>query len=130
MEDLNEKLNRLLSSPDGMAKLRSAMAAFGESGGVSDAPSSPPPPTSGDSEAGGGMPDLKLLTKLAPLMGAMDKDDDDTRLLQALRPYLHGEREQRLDETMRLLKLMRLLPLLQETGALGTGSKTHGREAR
>ena len=76
------------------------------------------------------MPDLKLLTKLAPLMGAMDKDDDDTRLLQALRPYLHGERERRLDETMRLLKLMRLLPLLQETGALGTGSKTHGREAR
>ena len=65
------------------------------------------------------MPDLGMLAKLAPLMGAMGKENDDTRLLQALRPYLHGEREHRLDDAVRLLQLTRLLPLLQTEGIFG-----------
>ena len=41
------------------------------------------------------------------------KDNQDTRLLRALRPYLHGEREKRLDEAIRLLQMA---PLLQMIG--------------
>ena len=43
MDDLNEKLERLLSDPEGMAKIQSVMAALG--GGQAapaPAPSSPP----------------------------------------------------------------------------------------
>ena len=39
MDDLNEKLNRLLSDPEGLAKIQAAMSALG--GG--EAPPSPPP---------------------------------------------------------------------------------------
>lgn len=127
MDDLNEKITRLLSSPEGMAKIQSAMAAL--SGGVAEAAApvptaasamtaptvSAPPPSAGN---GGGIPDLAALTKLLPLLSGMGQDNEDTRLLQALRPYLHGQREQRLDDTMRLLRLARLLPLLQEQGIL------------
>ena len=116
MEDLNEKLSRLLSSPEGMAKIRSAMTALsGES--------EPPPPPAPPSPSGGELPDLTALTRLLPLVSGLGQDNEDTRLLQALRPYLHGPREQRLDEALRLLRMLRLLPILQEQGILqgGTG---------
>lgn len=127
MDELNDKITRLLSDPSSMAKIQSMMAALG--GGDSPAPTEltppPPPPAPTPSSAPppslslDGLPDLSMLTKLAPLMGAFSKEDDDTRLLQALRPYLHGEREQRLDDTMKMLRLTKLLPLLQEQGIFG-----------
>ena len=113
MDDQNEKLTRLLSSPDGMQKIQSAMAALGGALPQEEAPAPPPPaPT----EAG---VDLTALTKLLPLLGNMNADNEDTRLLSALRPYLHGQRAVRLEESMRLLRLMKLLPLLREGGGIG-----------
>lgn len=129
-EDMGEKIARLLSSPEGMAKIRSAMAAFGGGDIPSAAAAAPAATPAAAAEppipavpkpdtAGGGLPDAAALTRLLPLLGSLNKDDDDTRLLQALRPYLHGEREQRLDEAVKLLRLSHLLPLLQAQGVLG-----------
>lgn len=127
MDELNEKLTRLLSSPDGMKKIQSAMAALGGMAeGASSAPSTAqtpmaaPPPSANAAGDEGGLPDLGALAKLAPLIGAFGGENDDTRLLQALRPYLHGEREQRLEDTMKFLRLAKLLPLLQEQGLFGS----------
>jgi len=119
MDDLNEKLTSLLSSPEGMAKIQSVMAALG-----GEMPAAEQPPTPTPAPAIEGIPDLSALTKLLPLLSGMGQDNEDTRLLLALRPYLHGEREKRLDEAVRLMKMLRLLPLLQEQGGLGGGS--HG----
>lgn len=113
MDDLNEKLNRLLSDPEGLAKIQAAMSALG--GG--EAPPSPPPPAPAPPAAGGFDP--ALLGRLMPLLSGMNGDNEDTRLLEALRPYLRGERAGRLDDTMQLMRLARLLPLLQEQGILG-----------
>ena len=116
MDDLNEKLERLLSDPEGMAKIQSMMAALGGGQAASaPTPAPPPPPPSG------GGADLSALTKLIPLLAGAGEDTQDTRLLAALKPYLHGERAKRLDESMRLLRLAKLLPLLQEQGVLGGG---------
>ena len=120
MDDLSEKLTQLLSSPEGMAKIQTVMAALGGEGAEPPKAEAAPPPA-----PAGGLPDLSAMTKLLPLLSNMGQDNEDTRLLQALRPYLRGEREQRLDETVRLLKMMRLLPLLQEQGILG-GSRNGG----
>lgn len=133
MEEFNDKIARLLADPNSVAKIQSMMAAFG--GGDAPAPTAsttteqppatPPAPTQPTPSTPApnlpldGLPDLGMLAKLAPLMGAFGKEDDDTRLLQALRPYLHGEREQRLDDTMKMLRLTKLLPLLQEQGIFG-----------
>ena len=114
MDDLNEKITRLLSDPEGMAKIQSMMAALG---GGEAAPPPPPPP----STPVGGAPDLTALTRLLPLLTGAGEDNEDTRLLAALKPYLHGERAKRLDESMRLLRLAKLLPVLQEQGVLGGG---------
>ena len=123
MDDLNDKISRLLSSPDGMEKIRSVMASLGAPDAAPTAPAAAPaavpaaglPGTPPATPPASGLPDLTMIAKLAPMLGTLNKDNDDTRLLQALRPYLHGEREQRLDEAVQLLRLTRLLPLLQET---------------
>lgn len=121
MDDLNEKLERLLSDPEGIAKIQAAMSALG---GTSAAPAPEPAPT--PTPAPSPMPDLTALTRLMPLISHLGADSDDTRLLQSLRPYLHGQRVERLDESMRLLQLIKLIPLLQQQGVLNTGGDSHG----
>lgn len=118
MDDLNEKLNRLLSDPEGMAKIQAAMSALTGGG---DTPAPPPTPEPA-------LPDLSALGRILPLLSGAGQDSDDTRLLEALRPYLHGARAGRLEESMQLLKLAKLLPLLQEQGLLnGMGGNAGGR---
>ena len=106
-DDFGEKLNAFLSSPDAMEKLQGALAAFGVS--PESPPKEEPPPTEGPG-------DLSGLLKLAPLLSGLGKDDQHTALLNALRPYLHGEREKRLEDSMKMMKLLKLLPLLQQKG--------------
>lgn len=132
MEDLTKKLENLLNSPDGMEKIRSAMAALGASQ-ESPEPAAPekaegdaPPELSGllaafggggaakAEDAGGGLPDLSMLTRLAPLLSNMRRDDENTVLLKALRPYLHGDREKRLDDAIKIMQFIRVMPLLRE----------------
>ena len=121
MDDLNEKLERLLSSPEGMAKIQSVMAALG---GESSSPPPSAPPPAPPADTGG---DLTALTRLLPLLSGLEQDNEDTRLLGALRPYLSGQRAGRLEESLRLLRLAKLLPLLQEQGILGkAGGQNHG----
>ena len=112
MDDLNDKIARVLSDPNSMAKIQGMMAALsgGDTPAAPSEPSPPPPPSEPSPNLPfDGLPDLSMLSKLAPLMGAFSKEDDDTRLLQALRPYLHGERERRLDDTVKMLRLTKLL---------------------
>ena len=112
MDDLSDKLTQLLSSPEGMQKIQSAMAALG--GALpQEEPPAPTPPAVGGA-------DMAALSKILPLLGSMNQENEDTRLLSALRPYLHGQRAERLEESMRLLKLMKMLPLLTE------GGRAHG----
>ena len=117
MEDLSEKLTQLLSSPEGMSKIQSAMAALG---GMMGGETPPPAPTPPSPAADMGI-DMAAISKLLPLLGNMNQDNEDTRLLAALRPYLHGQRAERLEESMRLLRLMKLLPLLTEGGVKDGG---------
>lgn len=104
MDDLSEKLNRLLNSPDGMKRVEEMMAAFG-----APPPASEPPPAQ---ETGG--PDLGMMLKVLPLLEKMQSPDEDAALLKALRPHLKAPRQKRLDEAGQMLKMLRLMPLLKE----------------
>lgn len=102
-DELSQKIDQLLNSPDGMEKIRNTMAALGIS------PDKPPPDPA--PPADNGM--MSGLLSLAPLLQNMGQDDNNTALLRALRPYLHDGREKRIDDSIKLLQLLKLLPLLQ-----------------
>lgn len=127
-EALNEKLQALLSSPDSMTRIQSLMSSLG--GGDLPFPlpqpektPTPTPAPESKSEAATGsataMPDLSMLSKLMPLLGNLNKENEDTRLLRSLKPYLHGDRERRLDDAIRMMQLAQFMPLLQQ--GLGKG---------
>lgn len=59
---------------------------------------------------------LQMASRIAPLLSQVNREDDSTRLLHALRPLLSGPRQKKLDEAIRILQMMRLLPLLKESG--------------
>ncbi len=109
-DDLQKKLDALLSSPDSLQQIAQMMASLG--GTEDTAPPAPPTPPPSDT------PDLSMLLKLAPLLSSLTAENEHTALLKALRPYLHGEREKRLDESLKLLRMLELLPLLKEGGLL------------
>lgn len=54
----------------------------------------------------------QLPSGLLSIMQNINSTDDKTELIRALKPFLSEEKQQRADEAMRLLKLMRILPLI------------------
>lgn len=101
-KELGDLFGQLMSDPVTVEKLGNMLAAFG---------SSPPPPAE---DTGGGA----ALAQLLPLLQGMAGDDDrEVTLLRALRPYMQGGREKRVDEAIEMLRLAKLLPLI--TGRRG-----------
>ena len=114
--DLSKKLDDLLNSPDSMAKITQAMAALGLPSLSVSPPATRPTSAPAESATCSPLPDLSALLGMAPLLSSLGKDDRDTILLKALRPYLHGEREKKLDDSVKLMQLLKLLPILREGG--------------
>lgn len=104
-QDLSLKINALLNDPATMDKLRGALSSLSAE---DTAPATPPPAETA--------PDLSSLTALLPLLNGLNQEDENTALLKALRPYLHGDREKKLNDSIKLLQLMRFLPLLKDKG--------------
>nr|WP_319489521.1 hypothetical protein [uncultured Caproiciproducens sp.] len=119
MDDLAAKLSELLGSPGGLDKLKGLAGLLGGAAAES-ATDSPPPesPQSGGSPLGIDSEALQMMTKIAPLLSSFRQEDDSTRFLHALRPMLGEERQKKLDESIKLLQLMRMLPLLKSSGII------------
>ena len=123
MEDLSRKISELLSDPETMEQIKGLTGLLGQS--PPDAPGNTHIPEQKDSpsvprrDAAGSMPDPNMLgavMKLAPLLQSMNSEDDSTRLLRALKPFMHEERSKRIDSAIRLLSIMKLLPVLKSSG--------------
>lgn len=133
MDDLAQKISAMLNDPSAMAQVQSVMSALNGSGTAPQQPQTPPPapqpaappaavnPLSALTGLGGGLnaETLGLVTKLAPLLSSVKQEDDNTRLLHALRPLLSEHRQKKLDEAMRLMQMMKMLPVLRQSGLLG-----------
>lgn len=121
LSELGALITPLLSDPQTMSSLRQAAEQMGLGGlldgtvggtGDSDAPS--PPCVTAQPESALPADILSAVTKLAPLLSA-PKDDNSTRLLAALRPFLSQPRARKLDEAEKLLSLTRVLSILKES---------------
>ena len=79
----------------------------------------------------GGMPDLsnilgnaRLMSGITSIMGAMNKTDSRTRLIEALKPLLSEKRRRKADEAMQMMKLFELLPMI--TNLMGGDNNNNG----
>lgn len=60
-----------------------------------------------------------LLGGLGKLMEGMHQEDDSIRLLLALAPLLSEKRQKKAKQAVTLLRLMKVLPSLKDSGMLG-----------
>lgn len=134
MDDISAAIRSVLNDPQSMAQIQNIMQSLGandagQSGGQNapgPAPAQNAPNGAGNAlqsllPALGGANDNPMMTMLlrtAPLLASANQEDDATRLLAALRPLLGEARRKKLDEAVRILKLLHLLPLLRESGIL------------
>lgn len=74
----------------------------------------------GGGGGGGGLDSdtLQTISKILPLLSTFRQEDNNTRLLHALRPLLGPERQKKLDEAVKMLSMLRLLPVLRGQGIL------------
>ncbi len=118
MEDLSQKINDLLSDPSMMEQIKNLAGLLGQSENNSKpAEAAAPPPSPPPSNNNPLNPEiLSTVMKIAPLLQSVNQEDDSTRLLRALRPFLSDEKCHRLDEAIKMLGLFKMLPLMKSMG--------------
>ena len=139
MDDIAGKISELLSSPDGMDKIKQMAASlFSEKAVELPKQETVPEASQTLSSSPGGTVDMlgSLLggmngdgfklpegfdpMKMIGLVSALSSGVDDKRagLLLALKPHLSKERQERVEKAVKLLKIASLIPVLKEQGIL------------
>ncbi len=114
MDNFSQQISALLSDPEMMTKIKGLTSMFAEQNTPSATPPPPAPPAAPSAiETPFPNDTVNMVMRLAPLLQSVNQEDDSTRLLKALRPFLHEERRSKLDEAVKMLGFMRLLPTLK-----------------
>jgi hypothetical protein len=112
MDDISGKISEIFSNPESMETIKNLIGMLG----VGGAPGQQPPQQEAQKPpAQGDMPfDPDTLMKMKKAFDLMRKDDPRVDFLLALKPNLSDGRRKKVDEAIHLLKLVNLIPLLQE----------------
>ena len=108
MDDVNEKLNALLSDPGSMAQIMQlAQQLSGSMGGENTPPSPPSPPQAVPPPAPLPAFDPQVIDKDLPLLHELTRDTSQTtQLLYALRPFLKDDKQNKVERAARLARLI------------------------
>ena len=124
MSDLSAQIGEFLSNPEAMEQLKSLSGLFSQ---PTAPPTAPAPNTdaayseptfSKQSESLAAAEALPAVMKFMPLINSFRAEDDSTRLLRAIKPFLSPERQLRLEQAIKLMRIIKLIPLLKEKGLL------------
>lgn len=123
MDDLGAKINEILSDPKALEQIQelSSMLLTPESNEKPIHNIKNENQTNNDMSFLGSLmskENMSLITKIAPLLSDIGKEDDTARLLSSLRPFLSDKRKEKLDEAAKLLKMMKILSKLKDTNLL------------
>lgn len=99
--DINQMLENLSESD--MENLQAMAQSF--MGGAQESNAPPTPNIS-----------PQMLQQISKIMELMNRQDDSTRFLAALKPHLSESRRKRADEAMQILRIFELMPTLQQMG--------------
>lgn len=136
MDDISEKINQLFSDPNSMQQIKNLAGMLSGSGmgnqnnnAAQNAPQNnnfgfggmnmnkptQPPSSSNQSED---MPNIDpaMIMKLSSAMQMMNRPDPRVDLLRALKENLSDARQKKVDDAIKILRLLSLMPVLQEQG--------------
>lgn len=111
MPDISALVDSVLADPNAMEQLK----AVAQSMGIGDML---PQQTENQAPTVVQNPMLSGIGEMLPLLNSIGKEDDSTRLLKALRPFLGEERKAKLDEASKLIMIFKVLSLAREGNIL------------
>ncbi|MDD6345882.1 MAG: hypothetical protein PUA51_06670 [Oscillospiraceae bacterium] len=125
MEDIMNKINKILSDPESIKQISELAQMFmsetGNNNKSSNASDSNPDNSenSSDSDSGAfsGL-DFSKLIKIQEIIGAVSGKDKNAELLLALKPHLSPERQKKADKAIKLLKLLTVWNIIKDSGML------------
>ncbi len=115
MDDLAGKLSDLLNNPEVMQQLQGLTGLLGK---PEDSPKQIEKNETNEKPSFS-LPDeniMNAMLKIAPLLSNINREDKYTKFLNSLRPLLHEPRQKKLDEVSKILKLIRIIPILKNEG--------------
>jgi hypothetical protein len=111
MDDISGKINELFSNPESMETIKNLIGMLGNNAGEEQQEQQQERKQS----PMGDMPfDPDTLLKMKKAFDLLKKDDPRVEFLLALKPNLSEKRSKKVDEAIHLLKLVNLIPLLQD----------------
>lgn len=126
MEELLQQVQNILNTEEGQKQLQDMMSMLGGSNGEMPDLSALLGGNSGNTNGAASPPEdsgpafnPEMLFTLQKVMGSMKQDDDNTRLLRALKPHFKEERRAKVDQAIQFLRLFALWPVIKESGLLG-----------
>ena len=127
MPDLSEQLSAILQNPEAQKNIQNLLSSLQQNSEPTQNQSAPPFDFS--SFLGQSQPqnqpsplpdiDINMLMKLQGIFSKMSCDDNNINLLRALRPHLKNP--QKVDGAINILRLMSVLPALEQSGIFGGG---------
>ena len=126
MEDMSELLGSLLKNPEIMKQVQELSGKFNQGGNQNNNDDKEGLNFKNNDESQPQFPEalglntdmISLVSKLAPILSSIKKEDKNTYLLNSLRPFLGKPRQKKLDESIKMMQLMKILPLLKDSGVL------------
>lgn len=112
--DITSKITEVLNNPESMKK-------FGEfaSGFLAQPESSKKSPVFEDSDISINPEQMGSIIKIISALKKSSSDEDNnTKLLTALKPHLSEKRGKKIDKALSLMKIAKLLPVLKESGIM------------
>lgn len=128
MEDMASALGNILQNPQAMQQIMNLASQLGLSQEAPAPQAETPPaapvmsiPAAPQSAQTGlpGMPenlDIATITKVAQILGSVNMRDRNVELLLALKPHFGEKRRKKVDDAIRVMQLIKVLPALRETG--------------
>lgn len=112
MNDITSQITDILNNPESMKKFSEMASSFLNSSEKAEKSQ----PT--DSENFNFNPQqMGSIMKIMNILQKQNfKNDDNTKLLLALKPHLSAERSKKVDKAISLLKIVKVLPLLKDSG--------------
>ena len=116
MDDLAAMISQFLNSEEGMQQLRSVSQALGLGDIAGEQQSRNNGAPSFASSGAQPQIDMNTVLMLQRAMSAMGQEDKNTELLRALKPHFSPERAKKVDDAIKIMQLIRLLPMAKELG--------------
>lgn len=124
MEDLSTKINEIMSDPEKLKEIQNLGKMMGLTGNNQEVKTETPQEqprqiqNSNSLQQTGGFSgiDPKMIMKFAPILSSLNKEDETTRLFDALEPFLSVERQEKLRKIRKMIVIMKLLPSIKNLG--------------